>query len=267
MKVSIEKELEKGAKETKDFFDPIKEVKLLMESHESEKARILRNLSNDSQFNRVEKLMSKKMDLENLENAYDGRVYTIEQIKKLCMDYNLRFLSSRNFTGSFDIEVAGKIMEFSTKTNTPIDDWSLRNNFFVMAPEKMFALKDEKYVTKKQLDPAIFYKIDSQHYRLIHKWGDDFTVFRLLLGFSLRSWWHHQWFNTVMVLPIFALITAMLFGGINWINYPISLSIFTFSTSFLFAYFRWGWGKHDEGDEIKGFFNRHNWNSDSKIRR
>ncbi len=267
MKVSIEKELEKKVQSEKNVIDPIKEVKLLMESNDIEKSRILRGLSNDSQFNRIEKLMGKQMDLEKLENTYDGRVYTIEQIKDLCIDYNLRFLPSKYFTGSFDVEVAGKILEFSKKTNTSIDDFTLRNNFFIMAPQEMFALKDEKHITKKELDPAIFYKIDGEHYRLIHKWGNDFTIFRLLMGYRFRSWWHHQWFNTVMVLPIFVLITIMLFGSKNMFDYPISLTLFTLTLSFLFSYFRWGFGKHDEGDEIGGFFNRKNWNSESKIRR
>lgn len=267
MKVSIEKELEKKVQNEKTVFDPVKEVKLLMESNDIEKARILRGLSNNSQFSRVEKMVGKQMDLEKLENAYDGRVYTIEQIKDLCVDYNLRFLPSAYFTGSFDVEVAGKISEFSKRTNTPIEDYTLRNSFYVMAPEEMFMLKDEKYISKKELDPAIFYKIDNQHYRLVHKWGDDFTIFRLLMGFRFRSWWHHQWFNTVMLLPIFALITALLFGGQNMFDHPISLSLFALTTSFLFSYFRWGWGKYDEGDEIGGFFNRKNWNQDSKIRR
>jgi hypothetical protein len=267
MKVSIEKELEKKVQSQKLTFDPVNEVKLLMESHETEKTRILRGLSNSSQFSRVEKLMGKQMDLEKLENTYDGRVYTIEQIKDLCIDYNLRFLPSRYFTGSFDIEVAGKILEFSSKTNTSVDEYTLKNSFFVMAPQEMFTLKDEKYITKRELDPAIFYKIDDTHYRLIHKWGDDFTIFRLLMGYRFRSWWHHQWFNTTMVLPIFALITIMLFGSKNVFDHPISLTLFTITMSFLFSYFRWGWGKHDEGDEVGGFFNRKNWNSDSKIRR
>jgi hypothetical protein len=267
MKVSIEKELEKKVQNEKATFDPIQEVKLLMESNEQEKTRILRSLSNNSQFNRVEKIIGNQLELEKLENSYDGRVYTIGQIKELCLDYNLRFLSSGRFTGTFDVEVAGKIIEFSKKTNTPTDEWSLKHSFFIMAPEEMFSLRDEKYITKKQLDPAIFYKIDDNHYKLVHKWGDDFTVFRLLMGYRFRSWWHHQWFNTVMVLPIFTLITLMLFGGENLFNHPISLSLFTITMSFLFSYFRWGWGKHDESRQIDGFFNTENWRSDSKIRR
>lgn len=267
MKISIEKELEKSSLKEKKKFEPLNEVKLLLESNETEKTRILRGLSQNSQINRVEKVVGKQLELEKLENSYDGRVYDISQIKNLCMDYNLRFLSSQFYTGIYDVEVAGKILEFSTKTNTNLTEYELKNSFFIMAPEEMFALKDEKYITKRQLDPAIFYKIDNQHYRLIHKWGDDFTVFRLLSGIRNRSWWHFQIFNTFATLPVVALLLAVIFGGLTWLNYPITFTSASLLTSFTFSYFRWGWGRHDEGDEIEGFFNPHNWNDSSKIKR
>jgi hypothetical protein len=267
MKVSIEKELEKKAQKEKTIFDPVKEVKLLMESNDMEKARILRGLSSNSQFKRAEELIGKQLDLEKLENSYDGRVYTLDQIRDLCVDYNLRFLSAQYFTGGFDVEVAGKIIEFSNKTKAPIDDYSLRRDYFIMAPEEMFTLKEIKHIPKKELDPAIFYRIDRNHYRLVHKWGNDFTIFRLLTGFRFRSWWHHQWFNTVMVLPIFLLIVAAIFSAKTFFDYPIRLSLLSVVLSFTFSYFRWGWGKHDEGDQIPGFFNLHNWDSETITRR
>lgn len=272
MKVSIEKELDKKVQSEREIFEPLKEVKLLLERSESEDARILRELSNESQFNRVERLRSKQLDLENMENKFDGRVYHVDQIKELAVNYRLRFLPSKYFTGAYDTQVAGKIKEFSKKTNVAIESYSLKNDFFILAPQEMFALHDEKYITKKelrrQLDPVIFYRIDSDHYRLIHKWGDDFTIFRLIEGFAYRSWWHNMLVNTFLVLPIVSALFTLLFFSYNtWMNYPIWSSLLCVTSSFLFAYFRWGWGKHDEGDEIKGFFSPHNWNSDSRIKR
>ena len=155
--------------------------------------------------------MSEKVQysqLENLENEYEGKVYKIEQIEKLCVDYRLRFLQSKYYTGSYDVQVAAKIKEFAVSTNSPIDDYTLGRRFYMLAPEEMFQLQNEKYVSKsdlrRQADPAIFFQIDERHYRLIHKWGEDFTIFRLIKGFRWKSWWSHQWFNTVMLLPIVA---------------------------------------------------------------
>ncbi len=114
MKVSIEKELEKVSKEEKQKFsiDPLNEVKLLLEGNATEDARILRGLSKSSHFNRIENLKGKQIELENIENEYDGKVFTIEQIEKLCIDYRLRFLQSRHYTGSYDVEVATKLKNF-----------------------------------------------------------------------------------------------------------------------------------------------------------
>lgn len=269
MKVSIEKELEKKSQKEKIKFeiDPINEVKLLLSGDSSEDLRILKGLSNQSQLNRVEKIRGQQMELEKIENDYEGKVYKIEQIKKLAIDYRLRFLSSQRYTGTFDIEVTSKIKEFAKSANVQLSPNTLERSFYILAPQEMFALQDEKYVTKKQLDPAIFYKIDDNHYRLIHKWGDDFTIFRLISGFRYRSWWMHQLFNTVMVLPIVALIMGGILGVNNIANHPIISGFLTIALSFIFAYFRWGYGKHDGEDQIDGFFGPENWDSTSRIYR
>ncbi len=118
MKVSIDKELEKKSIEEKKKFniDPINEVKLLLAGESSEDARILRGLSQNSQFNRIENLRGNQIELENLENEYQGKVYTLDQIESLCVDYRLRFLQSRLFTGSYDVEVSAKIKYLAKET-------------------------------------------------------------------------------------------------------------------------------------------------------
>lgn len=275
MKISIDKELEKVSKEDKEKFnvDPINEVKLLLAGESSEDARILRGLSQNSQFNRIEKVRGEQLELENFENEYEGKVYTIAQIEKLCVDYRLRFLQSKYFTGSYDVEVAAKIKEFAKTTNTSIDEWTLGRRFFMMAPQEMFELRDEKYISKaelrRQADPAIFYQIDDKHYRLVHKWGSDFTIFRLIEGFRWKSWWSHQWFNTVMLAPIIAALYFLCFDApaAQFENHPIINMIGIFLPSFIIAHLCFGIWKQDEFEAIGGFFSKTNWNSDKKIRR
>lgn len=275
MKVSIEKELEKVSQEDKQKFslDPLNEVKLLLEGNASEDARILRGLSKSSHFNRIENLRGKQLELENIESEYDGKVFTIEQIEKLCVDYRLRFLQSRHYTGSYDVEVAAKIKEFSKTTNTSIDEWTLERRFFMMAPKDMFQLTTEKYISKAELkrqqDPAIFYQIDEKHYRLIHKWGEDFTIFRLIEGFRWKSWWSHQLFNTVMLMPIVAFIWFMCFEtpAAQYENHYITNTLAISLFSFVLAHLCFGIWKQDEFEAIGGFFSKTNWNSDKKLTR
>ena len=275
MKVSIEKELEKVSQEEKQKFDlePVNEIKLLLAGESSEDARILRGLSQNSQFNRIEKVRGEQLELENFENEYEGKVYTIDQIEKLCVDYRLRFLQSRLYTGTYDVEVAAKIKEFARNTKSPIDEYTLGRRFYMMAPGEMFALRDEKYISKaelrRQADPAIFYQIDEKHYRLIHKWGDDFTIFRLIQGFRWKSWWSHQLFNTVMLAPIVAALYFLCFEApaAQFENHPVVNLIGIFVPSFMIALLGFGVWKQDEGDAIRGYFSETNWNSESKIRR
>jgi hypothetical protein len=269
MKLSIDKELEKRSKEHKKNLNihPIQEVHQLLLENETEHARILRGLSANSQFNRVEKIRTQQLELERHETNYEGKVYTKEQIKNLCIDYHLRFLQSRLYTGSYDIEVAAKIREFAVKTNSPIDDFTLGRRFFVLAPAKMFELRDEKYVTKKQLDPAIFFQIDNDHYRMIHKWGSDFTIFRLLEGFKWRNWWTYQLTQTMFLLPIVTFIMFYFaFEPATIINhFFIGIGV-NFIIAFFFACLIFGIHKQDKFNEIKEFFSKYNWNNDSKIR-
>lgn len=275
MKVSIDKELEKVSQKEKVKYDvdPVNEVKLLLAADSSEDLRILRNLSNSSQFNRIEKVRGEQIELENLENEYEGNVYKIDQIKNLCVDYRLRFLQSRYFTGNYDVEVITKIKDFAKKTNTSIDNHTLGYKFFIMAPQEMFELRDEKYISKAELrrqkDPAIFYQIDNNHYRLIHKWGNDFTIFRLIEGFRWKSWWNHQWFNTTMLMPIVSLLYFLCFSepAAQFENHPI-INLFVITViSFSMSHFIFGWIKQDEFIAIDGYFSKTNWNSDSKIKR
>lgn len=275
MKVAIDKELEKKSQQEKKKFDidPINEVKLLLAGESSEDARILRGLSQNSQFNRIEHLRGTQIELENLENEYQGKVYTLDQIESLCVDYRLRFLQSRLFTGSYDVEVAAKIKDFAKETKSPIDDYTLGRRFYVMAPADMFSLTTEKYLSKadlrKQMDPAIFYQIDQNHYRLVHKWGNDFTIFRLIEGFRWKSWWNHQLFNTVMLMPIVALLFTMLFEtpAAEVENHPVWITFGMTLISFIASWFIFGLRKQDEMDAIEGFFSKTNWNSDKKIKR
>jgi hypothetical protein len=263
MAVSIEKELNKKVQKEIKMVEPLKEVKLLLEGDAAEDARILRGLSNNSQFNRMERAVGEQVELERLKADYDGKVFKLETIKKLAIDYHLRFLNSTHYSGAYDVEVAAKIKDFARVTNTQLTDAGLRNDFFVLGPEELFELRHEKYISKKNVDPVIFYKIDSTHYRLIHKWGKDFTFFRLLDGYRYKSWWHHQFFNTVMLLPISTLIFSLIF---NVVNHPVVL-IPTVLTSFLAAYITWGYSKHNESKQIDGYFSTENWNSPNKTTR
>jgi hypothetical protein len=276
MKVSIEKELERHSQVKKEQFnlDPLNEVKLLLNGESTEDSRILRGLSKNSQFNRIEKVRGEQLELEKHEAGFQGKVYTVEEVKRLAVDYHLRFLPSMYYTGTYDVEVAAKIKEFAKNTNSPIDDYSLTKRFYVLAPTNMFELQDEKYLSKADLrrmaDPAIFFQIDEKHYRLIHKWGSDFTIFRYLEGFKWASFRNYWLFSTVIMMPIVAFLMALV-GGNEMSHmldvHPVGFWSLNIFFSVVIGWFGFAWRKQDEFEPIQGFFSNESWNSERKIRR
>jgi hypothetical protein len=100
------------------------------------------------------------------------------QIKDLCMKYRLRFLRSHKYSGVLDTVVASKMVTLMEKLGVPNLEWDARKKFFIMAPAKSFALSERP----KPIDPVLFYRAGDDEYILVHKWGNDFTFVRRLIG-------------------------------------------------------------------------------------
>ncbi len=265
LKVSIEETLKEQKK--KDFenlnSDPVKEAKLLLQGDATEELRILQGLSNNSEFARIQNITGRQIEIEKLEGTYDGNVFTREQIQKLAIDYHLRFLEARYYTGTFDTQVASKIKNFARSTNTPMDNHSLSRSYMILAPVDCFSLKEEKYISKKQLDPAIFYRINDNHYRLIHKWGKDFTILRLIDGWKWRSWTNFHFFYTAVMSPFVVALVSIVFGNMPMFENPILTITGIFLLSNIFAFiFKSVW-KLDDCSPIEKFFTPHNWDSNT----
>jgi hypothetical protein len=269
MKINLEENLKNQKKKDMEVLDSVKEVRLLLQNAESEDARILRNLSENSELNRVERITQTALEIERLESKYTGDIFTLEQIEKLAIDYRLRFLNSRYFTGKFDVEVAAKIKEFGRENNMSLNEYHLKNNFFILGPKEIFDLKDEKYIEPKQLDPVLFYKLDDNHYRMIHKWGSDFTILRYLEGFKWKNIWNHFWFNMFAFFPMFAFLIGLI-TSLSWATFSVGSMLLIASSvvvpTAIFVFFRYTISKMDsDGDEIKGFFTPGNWTSTNNI--
>ena len=269
MKINLEENLKNEKKKDMEVMDSVKEVRLLLAGAESEDTRILRNLSQNSELNRVERITQTALEIEKLESSYTGNVFTLEQIKKLAIDYRLRFLNSQYFTGKFDVEVAAKIKEFSKENNISLNEYHLKTNFFILGPKEIFDLKDEKHIEPKQLDPVLFYKLDDNHYRLIHKWGSDFTVLRYLEGFKWKNIRNYFWFTMFALFPIFAFLVGLA-TSLPWATLSVgSMLLIVFcvvAPTSIFVFFRYINPKTDSsGDAISSFFTPGNWTSTKNI--
>ena len=102
------------------------------------------------------------------------RVYHLDQIKKICIDYRLRFLSSKYFKGKIPAEALLRIKALEKEHNTQL------KGFRIIAPSKLFKLENAD-------DPLLFAPIGNNYYYLIHKWGNDLHPLRKFMVMPFRS--------------------------------------------------------------------------------
>lgn len=116
----------------------------------------------------------------SIENAFDfdfldtDRIYHIDHIKKICIDYRLRFLSSKYFKGEIPPEAISKIKRLEQEHHIEV------GGFKIIAPSKLFKLEDKD-------DPLLFAPIGNNYFYLIHKWGDDLHPLRKWLMWPFKS--------------------------------------------------------------------------------
>ena len=127
---------------------------------------------------RIEKNLAKGFPLATNAFVFDlletDKIYHIDQIKKICIDYRLRFLDSKYFKGEIPKEAISKIKQMEDAHVLEIQ------GFKILAPSKLFKLKDKD-------DPLLFAPIGNDYFYLIHKWGNDLHPLRKLLVWPFKS--------------------------------------------------------------------------------
>lgn len=102
------------------------------------------------------------------------KIYHINAIKNICIDYRLRFLDSNLFKGEIPQTAFSKISELEKKHQTTLE------GFKIMAPSKLFKLADKD-------DPLLFAPIGNGYFYLIHKWGNDLHPLRKMLVWPFKN--------------------------------------------------------------------------------
>ena len=116
-----------------------------------------------------------KINLDfNPDKINSDRLFHIDEIKKICIDYRLRFLDFDYFKGKVPNEAYDNLKEF--KYNHP----DLNFKIMMMAPSKLFELENYD-------DPLMFVSLGNNYYYLIHKWGNDMSYFRKLLMWPFKN--------------------------------------------------------------------------------
>ncbi|WP_405328788.1 hypothetical protein [Leeuwenhoekiella sp. LLG6367-2.1] len=131
----------------------------------SQNERILENLASDS----IEDFNDFDFDILDTD-----RIFSESSIKKICINYRLRFLDSRLFKGTFPQEALSEITQLEQEHNLQLQ------GFKIMAPSKMFVLN-------KTDDPLLFAPMGNGYYYLIHKWGNDLHPLRKLMMWPFKN--------------------------------------------------------------------------------
>ena len=160
--INIEKKLfEQRNKSLKNLLDSASSI--LIKDQQNE-LKIQRNLENSDGF--------KTVDLYNYDH---DNVFSISDIKKIAINYRLRFLPSKYSKKPIPKEGIFKIKRLEKDNNIEIKE------FFLLAPSEAFDLED---VNK---DPLLFVPLSNNNYLLVHKWGKDLSWHKKILAYPLRN--------------------------------------------------------------------------------
>ena len=164
-RTDIEERLQKTKNKREGKDDFLQEVKELLNSNFMKEAKIMAELNSKSITT------GNAFNLELLEKE---KIYHLDQIREICIDYRLRFLDSSYFKGKIPKSALAEIQRLETLHNTEIQ------GFKIMAPSRLFKLEDKD-------DPLLFAPIGNDYFYLVHKWGNDLHPFRKLLVWPFKN--------------------------------------------------------------------------------
>ncbi len=187
-KTNIEQKLNKLKAKKFDVSSWKDHVSKIFLEEQQHKERILQNLNNSANIDQ------NTFDFDVLES---NKIYHIDQIKKICIDYRLRFLNSKYFKGKLPQSALLAIKDIEKQHQTEL------KGFKIIAPSKLFKLENAD-------DPLLFAPMGNDYFYLIHKWGNDLHPLRK------NVMWFFKSFENLLFLTfiISVLLTFMIPDGL-----------------------------------------------------
>ncbi|NNK87062.1 MAG: hypothetical protein HKO90_02150 [Flavobacteriaceae bacterium] len=205
-RIDASKELRAKQSKLNKGIDIIAQVKAILEEDARTEERIISTLNarDDNQNNDFD------IDLLSAD-----RIYHLESIKHICIEYRLRFLDSRYFKNVIPREALSEIKNLEKEHNTEL------KGFKIVAPSKLFKLQNAD-------DPILFAPIGNGYYYMIHKWGNDLH--------PLRKWMMKPFKNIVNMLITIFLVSILCTDIIVESRYGSKLSGSEMMIIFLFVF-------------------------------
>ena len=169
----------------------------------------------------------------NISKINSNKLFHINQIKKICIDYRLRFLELNLFKGKVPKKAYQNLEKFKA------DHPNLKFDLKIMAPSKLFELENYD-------DPLLFASLGNGYYYLIHKWGNDLSFFRKISVWPFKNLVNILTFISIISLVITALVPGNIFyyDGKPGTQFFITFLFILKSVIAIFIYYGFSLGKN-----------------------
>lgn len=187
-KTNIEEMLERSKSRDAESHLILETVEKILKEDANNRDRIEKNLSGSN---------TKLTNAFKFDFLETDKIYHLNQIKNICIDYRLRFLDSRYFKGKIPHEAISKIKNLEKTHELEL------KGFKIVAPSKLFKLEDKD-------DPLLFAPIGNDYFYLVHKWGNDLHPLRRALVWPFKNIVN----LALLVMAISYLFTALIPAGL-----------------------------------------------------
>lgn len=169
----------------------------------------------------------------NISKIDSNKLFHVNQIKKICIDYRLRFLELNLFKGKVPKKAYQNLEKFKA------DHPNLKFDLKIMAPSKLFELENYD-------DPLLFASLGNGYYYLIHKWGNDLSFFRKISVWPFKNLVNILTFISIISLVITALVPGNIFyyDGKPGTQFFITFLFILKSVIAIFIYYGFSLGKN-----------------------
>ncbi len=173
------------------------EIRLQRERSRALREKALTHLLEELQIGAREKgqqagLPVNSFDFDRLDPS---RIYHLRHIRKICIDYRLRFLDLAFFKPSLPREATAAIEALEAHHATRLE------HLKIIAPSRLFKLEDQD-------DPLLFVPMGNDYFYLVHKWGNDLHPLRRLLVWPFKSLP-----NLLLLLVLLSYLATLLIPG------------------------------------------------------
>jgi hypothetical protein len=193
---------------------------LAKESIQNQK-KILEKYNWDEDLKEISTKKGQLMERQIEEEAYQTDIFLMEEIKAICMDFNMKFRPAKElifFDNNQKYEIVPVIEEFTSKLKYDSDSKDY-DRFYALAIAEDFANEEERSSGKKakSKEPRLmlFYLTDKKKKTFVHvnSWGSTkYSVTRYLNAWAIRNP-RNAFISRTVKLSAVIFILAAIFGS------------------------------------------------------